>query len=77
MIRPLTVVLLLMATAFAAVSCDNEFPLEDCPCHNQNNGIGGWEEGKDSTVVNNKDSVGGFEVSLDKWDNSETHDIHL
>lgn len=35
------------------------------------------DDGRDTTIVNKKDTLGGFDVSVDGWTNSETHDILL
>jgi len=77
MMRPTAVVFLLLLCLVS--SCDEDCSLEDCRCHCHDNGnsIGGWDDGKDSTVVNKKDTVGGFDVTVDGWSNSETHDIIL
>jgi len=63
--------------AFLVTSCDEEFPMDYCPCHESGNIIGGWDDGRDTTIVNKKDTLGGFDVSVDGWTNSETHDILL
>ena len=74
MIRPPAVLVLLLTCI--AVSCEDDYPF-DSSCHCHDNGIGGWEDSKDTTIVNRTDTVGGFEISVDNWENSEIRDIKL
>lgn len=67
----------LVLLQFIIVSCDEEWPDDICTCHKNGNVIDGWGETGDSTIVNKKDSVPGFEISVDGWGKSETHDIQL
>lgn len=69
-IVPLSALLLL-------ASCDDDFPYESCPCHTGGNGIGGWENGTDSTLIEKKDSIGGFDVTVDEWGNTIKTDVPL
>jgi hypothetical protein len=58
-------------------SCEPEdFDYTGCTCHH-GSPIDGWDESKDTTTVNGKDSVDGFAVSVDTWGNDEKKDIHL
>lgn len=75
MTRPNVVVFLL--SAILAVSCDDEYPVDYNQCHCQDNGIGGWENPKDTTGVNQKGTTGGFAVSLDDWTDSYADNIKL
>ena len=59
------------------VSCDDEWPNEVCDCHKGNNSIDDWENADDSTIVNRKDSVGLFEISVDAWGGIYSRDIRL
>ena len=59
------------------VSCDDEWPNEVCDCHKGNNSIDDWENADDSTIVNRKDSVGLFEISVDAWGGIYSQDIRL
>lgn len=73
--RYITVVLLVLG--FSAVSCDKEYPFDYYRCHCHGNGIGGWEDQNDTTVTNRKDTVGGFEITVEEWEEYDRHDIHL
>lgn len=68
--------LLAMFSSSAIISCDNEWPDDLCDCPG-GNGIGGWEDANDTTIVNPKDTLGGFEISLDEWGDISTQDIRL
>lgn len=75
--RTFHVAILLLTTCL--VSCEEDDFLNcypGCQCHN-NNEIGGWENGNDSAIVNGKDTVGGFEISVDEWGNTINNDVHL
>lgn len=71
---------ILSALILLVTSCDGDYPYdcEYCHCHDNGNTIGGWdEEGKDTTDIGKKDPAGGFEVTLDGWDDPVTQDAHL
>lgn len=68
-------VLALLLTCFV-VSCEDDYPYYST-CHCRDNGIGGWDNPKDTTSVGRQDTVGGFEISVEKWKDSEIHDIKL
>ena len=72
---PVLSFLVLMAS-LASTSCEDDYYYRECTCP-QGGVIGGWEEPDDTTSVNQKDTTGGFEISLENWGNSETHDIPL
>lgn len=75
--RRLSIISMTLLSMAAIVSCDNEWPDDICECHRGGNTVGGWEEGNDTTNVNKKDSVGIFEISVDKWGDICTQDICL
>lgn len=72
--RPFIVVFLL---ALIVVSCDNDFPDDYCTCHEGGNAIEGWDDVQDTTLVNKKDTLGGFDVTVDGWNNSDKQDIFV
>ena len=72
---PVLSFLMLMAS-LAILSCEDDYYDRECTCPH-GGVIGGWEEPDDTTSVNQKDTTGGFEISLENWGNSETHDIPL
>ena len=76
--KPPTLLLVtLMMSALGFVSCetdDDDFLI--CTCHHGGS-IDDWEEATDTTEVFRKDSVGGFDISVNDWQNSEKHDIPL
>ena len=57
------------------MSCDRDYEENVCTCPHGGT-IGGWTEPDDTTVHQN-DTTGGFEVILEDWGNSETHDISI
>lgn len=67
------ILLLLTATS----SCEKDWPDEYCDCNHGGNTIDGWEDAGDSTIVNKKDTVGCFDISVDEWGDTITHDIHF
>lgn len=69
--------LLVMTTSFVITSCDKEWPDDLCDCEKGDNGIGGWGDANDTTIVNKKDTLGGFEISLDDWEDISRQDIRL
>ena len=71
-----TILLLVIIISTTSTSCEHEYEDTECTCP-QGGVIGGWEEPSDTTVVNKKDTTGGFEVSLEDWRNTETHDISI
>ena len=73
--KRLPVVFLLAALSACIYSCDNDWPDDLCTCHHGGS-IDGWDV-SDTTDVFKKDSTGGFEIEVENWDNSETHDIEL
>ena len=72
---PVLSFLVLMAS-MAFLSCEDDYDDYECTCTHGGD-IGGWGITNDTTTVNQKDSTGGFEVTLENWTNSETHDIDL
>lgn len=68
--------LLIVIVSMAFSSCDDYE--EDAICTCPHGGmIDGWEEPNDTTSVNHEDTTGGFEISLENWGNTETHDISI
>lgn len=55
-------------------SCNDDLPPEECPCP-KGGMIGGWED-PDTTDVN-KEPNGGFDVSLDNWNDTIHNNIVL
>ena len=72
---PVLSFLVLMAS-LAILSCEDDYYDRECTC-SHGGVIGGWEDPDDTTSVNQKDTTGGFDISLENWGNSETHDIPL
>lgn len=72
---PVLSFLVLMAS-MAFLSCEDDYDDYECTC-THGGVIGGWDNPNDTTTVNQKYSTGGFEVTLENWTNSETHDIDL
>lgn len=70
----LSLLVLMVLTAFT--SCEDYYEDYECTCPH-GGVIDGWDEPDDTTSVNQKDTTGGFDVSVEKWENPETHDIHL
>ena len=76
MIRLPVLSLLVLLVSMAVTSCD-DYPYDyECTCPH-GGVIGGWDAPDDTTSVNPKDTTGGFEVSLENWNKTETHDIPL
>ena len=75
MIRLPTLLLSLLLITLLFPSCDNEWPEDDCSCHNEGGYIGGWDESNDTTISNKRDSVSGFDINLDNWGDTINHDI--
>lgn len=71
-----SIFILVIFISTTSTSCEHEYEDTECTCP-QGGVIGGWEEPDDTTVVNQKDTTGGFEVSLEDWGNTETHDISI
>lgn len=69
-------VMTLLSLSFLT-SCETEWPDDLCDCHKGGNIIDDWGEGNDTTIVNKKDSVGGFAISLDDWGDISQQDIPL
>lgn len=57
-------------------SCDREWPDDFCPCTHGGT-IDGWENSQDTTIINKKDSLGGFSITVDEWKDSVTLNIRL
>ena len=57
-------------------SCDKYEEDAVCTCPHGGS-IDGWEEPDDTTSVHQNDTTGGFEITLEDWGNTETHDISL
>ncbi len=74
MMRPSAVLALLLICIVA--SCEDDYPFYN-QCHCLDNGIGEWDNPNDTTIVNGHDAAGGFEISVENWENSEIHDIKL
>ncbi len=73
--KKLPLVLAMLLALCVVVSCDEEWPEEPlCTCGGN---IGGWENPKDTSVIEHGDSTGGFCVDISSWDSIETHDIYL
>jgi len=72
-----TLPLLVMIFVPILVSCDKEWPDDICNCQPGGNGIDGWDEANDSTIVNKKDSTGGFAVSMEQWGDTCVHNIRF
>lgn len=66
---------LLLAVLLA--SCEPDLPFDYYKCHCHDNSIDDWDHSKDTTLVDKRDSVGGFAISLEGWAENETHDIHI
>lgn len=54
------------------LSCNDERPFEECPCP-KGGAIGGWEDADTTDVDRNPD--GGFDVSLDNWNDTIHNNI--
>ena len=68
--------LLSLFISMTIISCEDYDDDALCTCPH-GGAIGGWEEPDDTTSVHQNDTTGGFEVSLEDWGNSETHDISI
>jgi len=68
--------LLCLFSTITFISCEHEYEDAVCTCPH-GGAINGWEEPDDTTSVNRKDTTGGFEVILEDWEKSETHDISI
>lgn len=75
-IRLPTVMVMILFITLSITSCDNEWPDDYCDCRNGGE-IDGWEESNDTTITNKNDSIGGIEVILNNWKDSEIHNIPL
>lgn len=76
MIRLPVLSVLILMVLMTISSCD-DYPYDyECTCPHGGY-IGGWEESGDTTSVDSKDTTGGFEVTLEHWNGTETHDIPL
>lgn len=71
------ILMMIMLSTSVVTSCDNEWPDDLCDCPNGGNGIGGWGDANDTTIVNKQDTLGGFEITLDDWGNINKQDIRL
>lgn len=70
----LSLLVLLVLVSFS--SCE-DYPYDyECTCPH-GGAIDGWDEPDDTTSVNQKDTTGGFSISVDNWKEAETHDIPL
>ena len=70
------ILLLVIFISMTSTSCDHEYEDIECTCPH-GGAIGGWEEPDDTTDINQRDTTGGFEISLEDWENTETHDIAI
>ena len=68
--------LLTLLVLMSSISCDDYYEDNECTCPH-GGVIGGWEEPDDTTSVSKNDTTGGFEVTLEEWGNTETHDISI
>lgn len=76
MIRLPVLSLLVLLVSMTVLACE-DYP-DDYECTCPHGGvIGGWDEPDDTTSVNHKDTTGGFSISVDNWNETETHDIPL
>ena len=75
MIRLPTLLVCLSLSPITLISCEEEWPDDECTCRHGGS-IGGWED-SDTTVIFKKDSTAGFEISVEDWNDSGTHDIEL
>lgn len=66
---------LVLMVSVTFLSCEDYYEDYECTCPH-GGVIDGWDDG-DTTSINQKDTTGGFEVSVEKWFGTETHDIHL
>ncbi len=66
---------LVLIVSMIFTSCEDYYEDYECTCPH-GGVIDGWNDG-DTTSVNQKDTTGGFLISVEKWGESETHDIHL
>jgi len=66
---------LALMVSMTFLSCEDFYEDYECTCPH-GGVIDGWDDG-DTTSINQKDTTGGFEVSVEKWSGTETHDIHL
>ena len=67
--------MLFLLISMTIISCDDYEDDVVCTCPHGGS-IGGWEE-PDTTSVHQNDTTGGFEITLEDWGNTETHDISL
>ena len=76
MTRNSVLFMLFLFFSMTVVSCCDDY--EDAMCTCPHGGvIGGWEEPDDTTSVHQNDTTGGFEITLEDWGNTETHDISI
>ena len=66
---------LMLILVLSTTSCDKEWSDDYCNCQ-QGGTIGGWEDG-DATDIHSKDSTDGFEVSLEKWNDTCKNDLEI
>ena len=67
---------MVLIVSMAFTSCEVEYYDRECTC-SCGGVIGGWEEPDDTTSINQKDTTGGFKISLENWGESETYDTPL
>ena len=75
MIRLPVLSFLVLLVSVTITSCEDYPDDYECTCAHGGS-IGGWEE-SDTTVIHPKDTTGGFSISVDNWNETETHAIPL
>lgn len=68
-------IMLLAAMSFFSACEDYGYDEYKCTCVH-GSPIDGWEE-PDTTNVNSTDTLGRFDISLEIWGDTETHDVEL
>ena len=68
--------MLFLSISMTFTSCDDDYEDAVCTCPHGGS-IDGWEEPDDTTSVHQNDTTGGFEIILEDWGNTETHDISI
>lgn len=67
--------LLTFVVPMVLASCDHYYEDDECTCPHGGT-IGGWNNAEDTTI-HQKDTTGGFDVSLENWQKTETRDISI
>lgn len=76
--QTLTFISLIALVALA--SCEKDF-VDDRDCNMvqppEGGAIGGWDDQVNDSIVPKDTIVGGFDISLDEWDDSIHHSIEI